>query len=157
MVKDWDELEVEYIFAKNMKLTPNMKKLSNNYITDETKTVKWNREQVEKNHIEYEKEVVKLLKQREAIVANVLEDIYKRIQYETGYTITRNEAKFIWDKAYTWTEHNRSKKSFSTYLIKIKEYCDILYELNRNKHKIQTEEHNTNQSKETNTEMEIEL
>lgn len=32
MVKDWDELEVEYIFAKNMKLTPNMKKLSNNYI-----------------------------------------------------------------------------------------------------------------------------
>lgn len=55
-VKDWKELIRDMQKVDAMRCKPDFTRLSNNFITDEDKSVKWNREQVEKNHTDYDKE-----------------------------------------------------------------------------------------------------
>lgn len=59
-VKDWKELIRDMQKVDAMRCKPDFTRLSNNFITDEDKSVKWNREQVEKNHTDYDKEVSRL-------------------------------------------------------------------------------------------------
>ena len=54
--------EIKEMVKSNAKMSclPNFKRLPNNYITDEDKSVKWNMEQVKRNHLEYNEEVKRL-------------------------------------------------------------------------------------------------
>ena len=56
--------EIKEMVKSNAKMSclPNFKRLPNNYITDEDKSVKWNIEQVKRNHLEYNEEVKRLQK-----------------------------------------------------------------------------------------------
>lgn len=56
--------EIKEMVKSNAKMSclPNFKRLPNNYITNEDKSVKWNIEQVKRNHLEYNEEVKRLQK-----------------------------------------------------------------------------------------------
>lgn len=99
-VKDWDEIEREFKEVNSMSCKPNFPKLSKNYVTDENQSVKWNREQVELNNQNYQKAVVELNTQKNKARDNVLNDIYKRIQYQVGHNLSTKAAIKIWNHAY---------------------------------------------------------
>ena len=83
----------------NMNCKPTFKRLKDNEVLDEDKPVRWNKEQVQKNHEDYDKEVVRLntLKNKER--DEVLSNIYKEIQSNvTG--LGEKGAKAIYRYAY---------------------------------------------------------
>lgn len=67
---------------------------------DEDKSVKWNKEQAQKNNDDYDNEVKRLnqekMKRRDEIYA----EIYKTIQEEVGFGISEKKATKIWGYAY---------------------------------------------------------
>lgn len=67
---------------------------------DEDKSVKWNKEQAQKNNDDYDNEVKRLnqekMKRRDEIYA----EIYKTIQEEVGFGISEKKAAKIWRYAY---------------------------------------------------------
>ena len=75
---------------------PDMIRLANNYITDEDKSVKWNREQVEKNHKEYDKQVALLEKKKNEEMSEVMHDIYDYISDKAGVRLSNQTAEKIW-------------------------------------------------------------
>lgn len=50
----WDKAIENYEKACRMSCKPDFQRLPKDYITDEDKSVKWNREQVEENHKQYD-------------------------------------------------------------------------------------------------------
>ena len=76
MIKDWIELIDEMRTVEAMSCKPDFNRLPNEFITDEDKSVKWNREQVEENHIAYDKEVVKLNATKNKSRDKVMQDVY---------------------------------------------------------------------------------
>lgn len=67
---------------------------------DEDKSVKWNKEQAQKNNDDYDNEVKRLnqekMKRRDEIYA----EIYKTIQKDVGFGISEKKAARIWEYAY---------------------------------------------------------
>lgn len=83
----------------NMNCKPTFKRLKDNEVLDEDKSVRWNKERVQKNHEDYDKEVARLntLKNKER--DEVLSQIYKEIQSNvTG--LSEKGAKAIYRYAY---------------------------------------------------------
>lgn len=83
----------------NMNCKPTFKRLKDNEVLDEDKPVRWNKEQVQKNHEDYDREVARLntLKNKER--DEVLSNIYKEIQSNvTG--LGEKGAKAIYRYAY---------------------------------------------------------
>lgn len=76
--------------------TPDMVRLPNNYITDEDKSVKWNREQVEKNHKEYDKQVKLLGKKKNEEMSKIMHAIYDFISDKAGVRLSNQTAEKIW-------------------------------------------------------------
>lgn len=99
-VKTWEEIENEFNEMCRMSCKPNFEKLPKGWITDEYQSVKWNREQVELNNQNYQKAVEDLKTKKTQTRDHVLNDIYKRIQYEIGHNISLNTAIKIWRHAY---------------------------------------------------------
>ena len=56
----WEEIKQKMAFFQAMSCEPEMRRLPDGFITDEEESVKWNREQVEKNHQEYDEEAKRL-------------------------------------------------------------------------------------------------
>ena len=83
-----------------MSCKPNFTKLPKGWITDESQTVKWNREQVELNNRNYQKAVKELNTKKNKARDKALEEVYKKIQYEVGHNLSRNSAIEIWSRAY---------------------------------------------------------
>ena len=77
-----------------------IRKVRKDYILDENQSVKWNKEQVEKNNLVYEKEVARLntLKNKER--DRIYEDIYYTIQCDVGHNLSREKAILLWDWSY---------------------------------------------------------
>ena len=104
----------------NMICKPTFKRLKANEILDEDKSVRWNREQVQKNHEEYDKEVIRLNTVKNKARDNVLSEIYKEIQSNvTG--LSEKGAKAIYRYAY-------EQGHFCGYN-KVADYITDLYEL----------------------------
>ena len=85
----------------SMSCKPDFKKLPEGFITDEDKSVKWNREQVELNHKKYSDEVNRLNTLKNSKRDELYEDIYATIQDSVGNGFTREQAMVLWDYAYS--------------------------------------------------------
>lgn len=99
-MKDWKEIERDFDKMQDMSCKPAFKKLPNGYITDERKSVIWNREQVEKNRQKYDNEVARLNTEKNRARDRVYDDIYDKIQSEIGHGIGQRAAAKIW--SYAW-------------------------------------------------------
>lgn len=83
----------------NMPCKPNFKKPRIGDIIDEDKTVRWNREEVERLQKLYEEEVKKLNTDKNKRRDSLYEELYKTIKKEVG-NITIEDAKAIFNYAY---------------------------------------------------------
>jgi len=100
-VKDWKEIQSDFEQMASMSCVPvGLKKVPANHIFDEDKSVKWNREQVERNNAEYQNEVKRLNTEKNKRRDSILTDIYTAIQNEVGHGISLEKAKSLWDYAY---------------------------------------------------------
>ena len=97
----WKDIQNEFDIANRMSCRPvGLSKVPGNHIFDEDQSVKWNREQVEKNNQRYLDEVARLNTEKNKARDNVFEMIYDKIQYEVGHRISRKKAQAIWSFAY---------------------------------------------------------
>ena len=84
----WEDIQNEFDIMNRMSCRPvGLSKVPGNHIFDEDQSVKWNREQVEKNNQRYLDEVARLNTEKNKARDNVLEMIYDKIQYEVGHRI----------------------------------------------------------------------
>lgn len=97
----WEEIQNEFNSMNRMSCRPaGLSKVPGDHIFDEDQSVKWNREQVEKNNQRYRDKVARLNTEKNKARDNVLELIYDKIQYEVGHRISRKKAQAIWSFAY---------------------------------------------------------
>lgn len=100
-VKDWHEIQSDYERMQGMSCVPSsLKKVPQNHIFDEDQSVKWNKEKVIENNTAYQAEVARLNTAKNKARDAIHEDIYRTIQSEVGYGLTREGAKKIWEYAY---------------------------------------------------------
>lgn len=97
----WIDIGQKYEAMANMECKPyGFKRVPLNFVFDEDKSVKWNKEQAQKNNDDYDNEVKRLkqekIKRRDEIYA----EIYKTIQEEVGFGISEKKAAKIWEYAY---------------------------------------------------------
>lgn len=97
----WADIWQKYEEMENMGRKPyGFKRIPSNFVFDEDKSVKWNKEQAQKNNDDYDNEVKRLnqekMKRRDEIYA----EIYKAIQEEVGFGISEKKAAKIWEYAY---------------------------------------------------------
>ena len=77
-----------------------MSKLRADYIADEEKSVRWNREFVEQENKKYRDEVARLNTMKNKARDSMKEHIYERIQFEVGHQLSRKKAEAILKTAY---------------------------------------------------------
>jgi hypothetical protein len=96
--KTLQEIEKDWIQMLHMECKPvGMRKLPENYISNEDMSVKWNRERVVACNETYLNEVARLNTKRNHRRDEILNDIYKRIQFEVGHDLSIEKAKIIWN------------------------------------------------------------
>jgi len=91
--KSWENIQLDFELMQKMPTKPSFRKLPKDYITDEDRSVKWNREQVEINHQKYQEEVARLNREKNKVRDTINKDIYKKIQEMVGYEISEKAAK----------------------------------------------------------------
>ena len=93
------ELIDEYREACDMPIKPKeIKLLPENYIQDEDKSVKWNKEYVKQHNIKYQEEVHKINKERDLAIDFAIEEIKQYIIDEAK--VTQKTAQKIFDFSY---------------------------------------------------------
>lgn len=107
MTDIWRNIQDEFETMQKISCVPkNIRQLPTNYIFDEDQSVKWNREQVERNNAEYLKEVARLNTLRNKERDRIQEEIYATICQEVGHGLSRKQAISIWNMAYEWGHSN---------------------------------------------------
>lgn len=124
-VKTWEEVEDDFRCMNSMSCKPNLTKLPKGWITDENQSVKWNREQVELNNQNYQKAVAELNTKKNEALDAIYEEIYKKIQDEVGYGISKKSAIKIWNHAYS-EGHSCGFYTIRSYL---EELIDLISEI----------------------------
>lgn len=98
-MKTLNELFAEYKYACGIPTKPDwIKKLPSNHIEDENKSVKWNREFVERNNNDFLKAVADTQRKRSLAMNEAENKIVKYIQKESK--TSEKGAKAIFDMAY---------------------------------------------------------
>ena len=91
----------------NMSCKPaNIRKYKANEIIDEEKSVRWNREEIERRNAIYDKEVANLNTKRNIARDDMYNMIYAYIIAETNCKCNENKAKIIWDYVYRENRHD---------------------------------------------------
>jgi hypothetical protein len=91
---------------KNMSCVPSgAQRLPNDYVFDEYRSVKWNRDQVANYNLCYIAEVARLTTRKNKRRKEVFEDIYDAIMCEVGHNLPREKAVLIWEYVYDRGEH----------------------------------------------------
>lgn len=122
----WDEIVVEFEAYQNMSCTPtDVKKYREGTIIDEDKTVRWNREEVERRNAEYRAAVGKLNTVRNKARDTVFEHIYAYIKDALGAACTQKKAEAIWNYAYE-AGHAYGIVEIKNYLDEIMDLAEIL-------------------------------
>lgn len=102
-VKDWQTIRAEFEEMERMSCVPaGIRKVRADHIFDEEKSVRWNREMVDKNNTEYQAEVARLNTAKNKRRDAILEDIYRLIQEDVGHDLSRVKAQRLW--AYAWAQ-----------------------------------------------------
>lgn len=99
----------DYECYKDMATKPPYEKYPDNYVIDENRSVKWNRDQIKLHNEQWEKERNSIMEAHLVLMETVLDELYETIQYEVGYDISKDQAITIWNKAYN------SGHSYGTY------------------------------------------
>lgn len=103
MTDIWRTIQDEFETMQRMSCVPkNIRKVPTGYIFDEDQSVKWNREQVDRNNAAYIKEVARLNTLRNKERDRIQEEIYATICREVGHGLSRKQAISIWNMAYEW-------------------------------------------------------
>ena len=85
----------------SMPCKPDWKRPKEGDIFDEDKSVKWNREEVLRRQDAYAKEVLKLNKEKNHARDSLCTELYEAIKNEMSDKITLDDAKRIYDYAYS--------------------------------------------------------
>ena len=126
--KNWEELISDMQRVDAMSCRPTFARFPNNFITDENKSVKWNREQVVKNHDTYDKEVARLNTEKNKERDKVLQDIYRKIQQEVRLIPDTKHAKAFYQVAQNFAHINsgyEKKIPFENIIHRLKEECEF--------------------------------
>lgn len=126
--KNWQELISDMQRVDAMSCKPVFARFPNNFITDENKSVKWNREQVAKNHDTYDKEVARLNTEKNKERDKVLQDIYRKIQQEVRLIPDTKHAKAFYQVAQNLAYANsgyKKKTPFENIIHRLKEECEF--------------------------------
>lgn len=99
-LKEWSEYRRLFERMESMSCRPDDRKYPLDYIFDEEKSVKWNREEANRRNQEREEKVKELQCAKNKARDEVMEDIYFAIQQEVGGRIGRDGAMKIWAYAY---------------------------------------------------------
>lgn len=127
--KNWQELISDMQRVDAMSCKPAFARFPNNFITDENKSVKWNREQVVKNHNTYDKEVARLNTEKNKERDKVMQDVYLKIQQELP-GLTLKKAKVLFEKIQRITkDHCPNDTSFENVISELKSQCTYLQEV----------------------------
>lgn len=127
--KNWQELISDMQRVDAMSCKPAFARFPNNFITDEDKSVKWNREQVAKNHDTYDKEVARLNTEKNKERDKVMQDVYLKIQQELP-GLTLKKAKVLFEKIQRVTKnHYQNDTSFENVISELKNQCTYLQEV----------------------------
>lgn len=101
IVMDWETVQNEFEEMERMSCVPaGIRKVRADHIFDEEKSVRWNREMVEKNNADYQAEVARLNTEKNKRRDAILENIYRLIQEDVGHDLSRAKAQRLW--AYAW-------------------------------------------------------
>ena len=101
--KDWQTIRTEFEAMERMSCVPvGIRKVRADHIFDEERSVRWNREMVEKNNADYQAEVARLNTEKNKRRDAILEDIYRLIQEDVGHDLSRVKAQRLW--AYAWEQ-----------------------------------------------------
>ena len=80
LVKDWQTVQTEFEAMERMSCVPaSIRKVRADHIFDEEKSVRWNREMVEKNNADYQAEVARLNTEKNKRRDAILENAYRLI------------------------------------------------------------------------------
>lgn len=97
----WEDIQSKFDTISRMSCVPvGIKKVPENYVFDEDRSVKWNRDQVELNNKQYQKEVARLNTEKNKARDFVYNLIIEKIQHDVGDGLSRKKAKAIWNLAY---------------------------------------------------------
>ena len=99
MNKEWNKIIEESLRVDNMSCVPNpyeFKRYQKGYVFDENKSVKWNRESVEKANDDYDKEVARLNTEKNKARDKNYKEIYALIQSKISKKIDSKKAELIW-------------------------------------------------------------
>jgi hypothetical protein len=97
----WIDIGQKFEAMANMGCKPcGFKRVPSNFVFDEDKSVKWNKEQAQKNNDDYDNEVKRLNQEKMKRRDEIYEEIYKIIQEEVGFEISEKKAAKIWEYAY---------------------------------------------------------
>ena len=103
---------------------PEFKKVPVGTVIDEEKSVRWNREEVERMREEYTEEVTRLNRERNKKYSEVVDRVIKLISEETG--LSDDKARILWE--FTYGHHHSYGDTMFQYL---EEYCDLLNDLKK--------------------------
>ena len=116
--KNWQELISDMQRVDAMSCKPTFARFPNNFITDENKSVKWNREQVTRLNTEKNKERDK-----------VMRDVYLKMQQELP-GLTLKKAKVLFEKVQCIAKnHCPNDTSFENVISELKNQCSYLQEV----------------------------
>ena len=97
---------------------PSFSKYREGYVIDEDKSVKWNREEVEKHNIRYQEEVKRLNNEKNKLYTELVSTIKEYIIEETNVKKTRAEKIYN----YLYEEHSGN-------ILEMLDYIDDLLDL----------------------------
>ena len=91
---------------------PKEKALKTGTVIDEEKSVRWNREQVEKSQENYQKEVKRLRKEQNDMYAELKKDVLEYIEEEMEHPVTVRQKELIYSMVYEY-DHSSSYEFFN--------------------------------------------
>lgn len=120
--KDWDSVERDYNRWQSYSCSPNKKRVPENHIFDEDKSVKWNREQAAIHNQEVDEEVKEKNRTKNEMYQKLLQQIGVNIQYEMDCRINYDQAMLIWEYVRT----HSSEQLFSRWREELSDFIELL-------------------------------
>ena len=125
MSKSIEEIVSLFEEAEKMPLSPKKKPLKEGYITDEDKSVRWNREQVEQSQQTYREETLRLRQERNQMLDKAKQEIILYIKDSLEKDFSEEKCNLILSRAY---EENHAY-GLTSVINRVDEYVDFINDL----------------------------